>query len=134
MILFVDDEERRVKSYIQEFQYSGYQVEFRSDVDSALDFFYEKYKQIELLVLDVMMPPGIAFKDFDTKYGLRTGIALYRKIRGENFTCPILFLTNVSSHSENELDLDKNTLFLEKEDYLPFQLVDQVKNFVNQTK
>ena len=80
MILFVDDEKRRMKSYIDELKLSGYEVEIKSDVDSALDFFNKNHKQIELLILDIMMPSGNTFENVDTKYGLRTGISLYEKI------------------------------------------------------
>ena len=33
MILFVDDEPRRVDSYVQELRYLGHEIEFKSDVD-----------------------------------------------------------------------------------------------------
>ena len=31
MILFIDDERRRMKSYVQELEFSGYEVEFKSE-------------------------------------------------------------------------------------------------------
>lgn len=37
MILFVDDEKRRMESYVEELGFSEY-VEFKSDVDSAIEF------------------------------------------------------------------------------------------------
>ena len=131
MILFVDDEKRRMESYAEELRLSGYKVEIKSDVDSALDFFQENYKQIKLLILDIMMPAGNAFENVDTKYGLRTGIIFYEEIRNRNSNLPILIFTNVSNEAvEKKISLDKKSLFLQKEDFLPFQLVDELEDFM----
>ncbi len=130
MILFVDDEKRRMESYVKELKLSGYEVEIKSDVDSALDFFNKNYKQIELLILDIMMPAGNAFENVDTKYGLRTGIIFYEGIRNRNSTLPIIIFTNVSDEAvEKKINLDKKSLFLQKEDFLPFQFIDEIKDF-----
>lgn len=131
MILFVDDEKRRMSSYIEELKLSGYKVEIKSDIDSAFDFFETNHEQIELLILDIMMPPGTAFEDSDTKYGLTTGIHFYEKIRKQSNTLAIIFFTNTSDESlESNISLDQKSLFLQKEDYLPFQLVDEINKFL----
>lgn len=131
MILFVDDEKRRIEIYMEELKLSKYEVEIKSDVDSALDFLDKNLEKIELLILDVMMPTGNAFKDVDTKYGLRTGISFYNKIRNQNPTLPIMIFTNVSDEEvEKKISSDKKSLFLQKEDFLPFQLVEEIKEFL----
>lgn len=135
MILLVDDEKRRMESYVEELRLSGYEVEIKSDVDSALDFFNENYKQIELLILDIMMPAGNVFENVDTKYGLRTGIIFYKKIRNLNLSLPIIIFTNVSNEAvEKKISLDQKSLFLQKQDFLPFQLVDELEDFIKITK
>jgi DNA-binding response OmpR family regulator len=75
MILFVDDERRRMQSYVEELRFSGYDVEFKSDVDDALIFFNENHEKLELLILDVMMPTGNSFDNQQADNGLRTGIS-----------------------------------------------------------
>jgi CheY-like chemotaxis protein len=81
MILFVDDETRRMKSYVQELQLLDYDVNFESNIDDALIFFESNHKQIELVVLDVMMPTGNSFSEDRSDYGLRTGICFHERIR-----------------------------------------------------
>jgi CheY-like chemotaxis protein len=131
MIFFVDDEKRRMEIYIKELRLSGYEVEIESDVDSALDFLGKNHEKIELLILDVMMPAGKAFEDINTKYGLRTGISFYEKIRKENSTLPIIIFANVSDEEvEKKINSNCNSLFLQKEDFLPFQFVEEIKEFL----
>ncbi len=46
MILFIDDEHRGVKPYIEELQFSGYEVKFKDNIDDALDFYKNKQEKL----------------------------------------------------------------------------------------
>ncbi|MDZ8086755.1 MAG: response regulator [Nostoc sp. DedQUE12b] len=132
MILFVDDERRRMDSYVQDLVLSGHKVEFKSDVDSALKFFVENQTQIKLLILDIMMPTGVSFDDDQTHYGLRTGIAFYQKIREENPSLPTIIFTNVSDENlAEEISRGSNVLFYQKDNFLPFELEKEVRKILN---
>lgn len=128
MILFVDDEKRRMKSYVEELELSNFQVEFKPDVDSALEAFAQHQDQIELLILDIMMPTGDSFSDNQTTHGLRTGFAFYQKIREQNPNLPIVIFTNVSDESlVKEINQDKQSAFCQKDSFLPFKLAEKVQ-------
>jgi CheY-like chemotaxis protein len=131
MILFVDDEKRRMDSYVQDLVLSGHEVEFKSDVDSALEFFADNRTQIKLLILDIMMPTGESFDDDQTRYGLRTGIAFYRKIREQNPSLSTIIFTNVSDENlAEEISIGSNVLFCQKDNFLPFELEKEVRKIL----
>jgi DNA-binding NtrC family response regulator len=77
MILFVDDEIRGVDSYITELHLSGFDVSFQENVDEALRVLEERIDDVDLVILDIMMPPALTFIDMDTQLGLRTGLRFY---------------------------------------------------------
>ena len=62
MILFIDDERRVMDSYRDylalKLTPQGYEVLFLSDIDKALDFLENRPDEIDLIILDVMMPTG----------------------------------------------------------------------------
>lgn len=131
MILMIDDEHREAGSYVEELEYSGFRVHFEKDVDRALRFVTENIQEIELLILDIMMPPGRTLAQSATRNGLRTGVELFHRIREISTSLPIIVLTNVSDQAVEATFLRKaNCRFLRKEDQLPFELVEEVRNFL----
>ncbi|MCA9016326.1 MAG: response regulator [Planctomycetaceae bacterium] len=131
MILFVDDETRLMDSYVEELKLSGYEVEFQPNVDKALAFFTKNHANIELMILDIMMPPGASFEGGDNIWGLRTGQYFYEKIRPMAPDLPVIILTNVSDELLAErFQQENNCWFLRKEDFLPFELVQQIRQIL----
>src|SRR3989304_2288098 len=148
MILFVDDETRRMESYKEEMELSCYEVKFLQDVDSAWRFFENNFEKIDLLILDLIMPPGQIFKDENTEDGLRTGIFLFKKIRekatalptvlfsggqppGGVQELPVIIFTNVSDAAVREIFRRKEKCwFIHKEDVLPFELAEKIKEIL----
>lgn len=135
MILFIDDEPKKMESYVDEIEFSNYKVKFLSNIDEALDYWNNKHNNINLLILDIMMPASNLLNKSPAKDGLRTGIYFYKKVRKEYTEIPIVIFTNVPKHSDsliNEtLKKDTKVLFLQKEDYLPFQLVERIDEFLS---
>ena len=133
MILFIDDEEREMSSYVQELELSGLDVRFESNVDKALEAFNENIDNIQLIILDVMMVAGTAFQQANTEGGLRTGIYFHKIIREKLPKVPIIIFTNVSdSRVASDIRQDKKSWFLLKEDILPFELVDKITKFLEE--
>lgn len=131
MILFIDDEKRVMSSHVLELILEGYDVVFETNVDEALDFFQKNLDDIELLVLDIMMPPGETFKNADVEGGLRTGIRLYRIIREHAPNLQVFVFTNVSADDAAEyFRKEPKCWFGQKVDYLPYEFVEEVKRFV----
>lgn len=123
MILFIEDESRQNESYREEFEMSGYQVVLKRKVDEALAFLREQASQIQLVILDVMMPPGEALKDVDTALGLRSGLRLFEKIRQEVPGLPVIVLTNVTDQSVRDFFMSNGVPYLQKKNYDTDQLV-----------
>lgn len=133
MILFVDDEKRIMDSYVEELRRSHYEyeVEFKSNVDDALDFFEKNSQKISLLILDIMMPPGSKFEEAKNEAGLRTGIHFYNRVRRISPNLQVIIFTNVSDERVMEkFTREKNCLFLRKEEFLPYQFANEVKKIV----
>jgi len=127
----IDDEPHYVKTYIDELEFSGYQVKLEKDVDAGFKFLTENKDQIQLVILDIMMSPGRLLAEVDTQNGLRTGVHLFDRIRALAPNLPILILTNVSDPwVAARFQGQEKCRFLHKEDYLPFELVEEVKRFL----
>jgi CheY-like chemotaxis protein len=125
MILFVDDERRRMRSYVEAIELSHYQVKFESDVDDALEFFEKNCDRLKLLILDVMMPTGNSFDDEQTNDGLRTGICFYQKVRKLNPDIPVIVFTNFRNNELTNIESEKTSVF-HKDVILPFELANKV--------
>lgn len=134
MILFVDEESRHMISFVEELRHTGLEVEFQTGVDAASfawAFLQANAAQIDLLILDVMMPPGVAFKNVDTELGIRTGVRFFERARQLLPDLPVIILTNVSDEKVKErFEQETNCLFLRKEDYYPFELPAEVQKLL----
>lgn len=134
-IILIDDEGRIIYSYFQELEIEfkdKYEVKLFTDIDSAYKFLTNNCDIIKLVILDVMMPTGELLKDVDTDDGLRTGVRFHEKIREIFPDLPIIVFTNFSVEGiEDQIEEDKKSKFLRKADYLPFQLTDEIKEFLS---
>lgn len=104
-ILFVDDEfspdtTTHYGSYMSYYKVAlekaGYEVADVRDTDEAIAV--AESRRFDLAILDVMMPPGDAFRDEDTYKGLMTGTFLARRIHEIAPEMPILFLSNAGGN------------------------------------
>ncbi len=130
MILFVDDERRRMSSYVEAIELSNHQVIFESNVDDALGFFEKNCEQLKLLILDVMMPIGNSFDDERADNGLRTGICFYQKVRKLNPSIPVIIFTNFRNNELTNIQSEKTSVF-HKDGILPFELASNVDRILS---
>jgi CheY-like chemotaxis protein len=129
MILFIDDERRRIQSFIDELELNDHKVKFESNVDDALDFFASNHNQLDLLILDVMMPTGNTFNDKEADNGFKTGICFYGKVRQQKPNIPIIIFTNVLNSESFDTTSGKTFVF-EKDMMLPLDLVEKVNHIL----
>lgn len=128
-ILFVDDENRRTQVYLEELRQSGYDAVLKTETDAAFEYLQQN-QDIDVLILDIMMPPGVKFAD-KTEQGLNTGVILYDEIRTIAPNLPILVLTNVADRSvAQKFHEDDNCWFHQKSDLLPFELADEIQEIL----
>src|SRR5262249_24741430 len=128
MILMIDDEPRGISSYKEELEFSGYPVVYHRKVDEALKALDEGRQEVELVILDIMMPPGQTFaNDEGAQRGLRTGVRVYDVLREWLPDCPVIILTHVTDpRVVQRFRGEKRCWYLQKTDYLPFQLAEVV--------
>jgi DNA-binding response OmpR family regulator len=131
MILLIDDEKRTMGSYLQELHMSGFEVKLESSVDLGLRMVEENPNEIDLLILDVMMPPGQAFAHAPTEKGLRTGVHFYDRVRKTNGRLPIMIFTNVIDDSlRRKFEQDKYCRYFQKEELLPYELAETIREIL----
>ena len=118
-LLFVDDEKRRMDSYFQELKFK-HDVIFKRDVDEALKHLEKHGKELEGVILDIMMPPGEAFENEPrADYGYRSGILFFERIRSDYPHLPVIIFTNVTDPAVAEyFERDNFAVYCRKSDYL----------------
>ena len=128
MILFVDDERRHISSYVTELEELGYTVVCENSVDQALQFLDRNRSNLKLIILDIMMPPGQAFKKLDTDEGRRTGVFFFERVKERAPELPVIVLTNVADDElMDRLRDEKNCWYFQKKHYLPYEIAQEVK-------
>jgi DNA-binding NarL/FixJ family response regulator len=133
MILFIDDERRSMSSYVEELERQlaetnqQKEVVFLSDVDKALETFNDRFREIEVVVLDIMMPFGKHFDKESTDGGLRTGERFYEHIRRRTLDLSVVILSNVNdARLSKRFSTEEHCWFLQKKDYFPYEFAEAV--------
>jgi len=129
MILFVDDEVKRMSSYKEELEHH-YPISFQHRVEGALEFFEQHVEEIQLLILDIMMGHGKIFGRDESAIGRKTGVLFYRLIRQRAPDLPVIIFTN-SVEFEEEFRGEANCRYLRKKHYYPGELVEVVRDCLN---
>ena len=133
MILIIDDEPNRMDCYIKELEAEKFEVKICKHIDQALDFLENHFNSIELLILDVMMPPGNTFKSEDTDQGLRTGALFYRLIKEKNnWNFPIFVFTNIyDDELSTEVNNDPESWLFHKEEFMSRDFAEKVRSHLS---
>ncbi len=100
-ILLVDDEERIVRALSDYFKANGFAVLKAFDGEAALDTYYKNNSEIDLIILDVMMPKT-------------SGFEVLRELRSSSQAVPIIMLTARSEEYDQISGLDCGA-----DDYIP---------------
>lgn len=132
MILFIDDEPRIMDSYRRyleaKLEPSGHQVVFYSNVDQAWEYFEQHLVELELIILDIMMPSGKRFTAEQTNGGLETGLVFYDMVRQLSPKLPVLVFTNFYDEGvEKRFRQDPHCRFRQKANYLLQDFVEEVR-------
>src|SRR5437762_11267389 len=100
MILFIDDEKRFMESYVDELECRQLLVKYVQNVDEAMSLLETRLKEVEIVILDTMMPRGTRFQSVDTESGLTTGLHVYKWIRERTQEMPVIVFTNLHRHAD----------------------------------
>jgi len=132
-IFFIDDDVKRVSSYIDSLKQSGYNVILETNSSQVIPKFRENQKEIELIILDMMMPTEKELKE-ETEYGRRKGLYLLKKIREISQDVPIIILTVVRDATLSEETKKYGASpYLEKP-ILPSRLEEEIKKKLEESK
>jgi CheY-like chemotaxis protein len=138
MILFIDDEQRYISPFVEELKLRlgpERQVRLVTDVGEALSIIGNEIRTIELVVLDIMMPPGKHFDLDEAGGGLRTGTLVYGKIREQAPTLPVIILTNVADPSLAVRFRGENKCwYLRKADFFPHEFGEACSQILSEGK
>jgi CheY-like chemotaxis protein len=137
-ILFVDDElcpsstgpsGNYMWYYVEALRDGGYTVVEVPGPDGVLTSFKAEGEHYDLVILDIMMPPGAAYRTRDTSNGLRTGILIAETLQEQWPDIPVLVLTNVlNQEALSSLKGCPNVRnILAKPRYTPFQVCQEVR-------
>ncbi len=127
LVLLVDDELLPMQYYVRSLTRVGCRVEHIVKSDEALAYARAHANEIDLIVLDLMMPPGNAYANVDTDQGLKTGLFLLRDLRQIFPSLPVIILTNVSN-SETLSELPHDVKVCQKLDTPPSKLLGEVQD------
>lgn len=80
-VLFIDDDTRLISSFAEAVREAGFSTHYFRAPDPALEYLRRKDTVADLIVWDMMLPPGQVFRDVDTESGLSTGKHLFWKMQ-----------------------------------------------------
>lgn len=138
-VAIIDDEQLVMDAYETALRRREFEViRFSGEdcVDRAVQYLEADAATVDLAVVDIMMPPGEAFKDFDTDQGMKTGVFLLEMLRAKYPRLPLLVLTNVQNEEtlEQVRKVAPGTRVLRKAHCPPFDLVGEVQEQLDQAK
>lgn len=134
MIIFVDDEPERLTGYIQAFELSGFKVRMITTIDDAFAILEDMPNEIEVIILDVMMPTGIGLELNETKDGLATGIVFLEWLKKFHEQIPVIILTN-TVNAKSKFDLShRNCEIYEKKELGPWKLLDKMNTIKSRSR
>jgi len=131
MILFVDDDIRPTNLYIRELTLRGYDVVQMLDATTGYDYVVRHASTINLIIADIMMPPGSRYEDSDVDAGISSGIALCFDIKRRYSSIDILVLTNIADRGllAPLADLRRIRVY-RKQDLMPYELPSVVEEIL----
>jgi CheY-like chemotaxis protein len=107
VILYIEDQPfgTRVKMLEDE----GYKIIVASDGTEALNCL--KREKVDLILLDIMLPPGDELNIDDAREGFSTGVVFTKKIKNEGLNLPIIVIT---ANPDRDVEKDLNALGVSK--------------------
>lgn len=130
MILWVDDDtSSTLEIYSDLLRSSGYEIKMVQSADESLMYLQTNSKDIECMIVDIMMPVG-SFDSSETKMGMLTGLVLLKKIKAIDALkkIPIIIFTIYDEKEVAKWARDNKVVYLNKHDTTPAELLDVIKN------
>lgn len=109
-----------------------YEVTVVNTIDRALEALATQ--QFDLILLDLMMPPGKALADADTAAGMRTGVVFADRLAHSHPDTPVVILTMVANPSAFQSLRGKPNVkkILQKTDHPPNWVAEEVREILGE--
>jgi CheY-like chemotaxis protein len=136
VILWVDDDIiEALRAYADELSDASYKVIMARNVDEMWSALETAYKDISLIIMDVLMPTGNRVDSEESRAGQRTGLVLIKRIKEHDSykKIPIMIFTVVSSQETFAWAKDNDIPVFKKQDVLPAGLLSIVQKLVEVT-
>lgn len=133
VVLLIDNDKLPMRYYERRLEQIGFRVEFFKRPDPALEFARNNPGRISAIVMGILLSPGNAYRDKDTREGLETGVFLYPDLRDICPDIPIIVLTDVKD-PETLGKFPKNGprfRLLQKLECPPFKLAELVSEMLS---
>ena len=132
MILMIDEEKSKMRSFKDYLNEYGYDVYMSTNFVDSSEFINENKNNIDLIFLDIMMPYLNYFTNEETINGLISGECFYNKIQKElKYTIPVIILTAINNKELlTRLSKNNNTIVHQKTDS-PSDILASVKKLIN---
>lgn len=136
-IVWIDDDIDKsiLRPYVDEFEENGFEIIKIKSINNILHLLKNETKKISAILVDIIMPPmNLNFRE--TLGGLRTGLAVLKKIKEEDSLkdIPLITVTNVDDDEVKSFCLDKSIPCIEKKDYFSDEFVAKISEIINNRK
>ncbi|ESS71676.1 CheY-like receiver [Methyloglobulus morosus KoM1] len=133
MILWLDDDnDSSLMGYLDEIRDNNYLVKRSQTPDEFFNDLNKNYRNVQLIIMDIMIPTGNKITPEESKSGLITGQCVINKIKQDNLTTniPILILTVVERQEANTWATERNIPYLIKSKTFVDELLTQIKRII----
>jgi CheY-like chemotaxis protein len=132
-IFLIDDDKQVTPFYIQALEFSQYEVRHFVNVNGAMDTILSKKPEVDLFLVDVMLPAG-KYSPKKTENGLLTGLYIALDIRKTYIEVPIILfsaspLLPVTQAARSVAKKIPKCSYVSKAKYPPEQLVEYVNYY-----
>lgn len=132
-ILWVDDDIKRLRVFVDEMQDEGYEI-IQAETPEEMEAVLSRERQnIDLIIMDLMLPIGHRISPVKVNNGRLTGLFLIERIK-ENKALkkiPIILFTIISDSSVSNWCKNHNVKILRKADVLPSELCQHVLSILS---
>jgi CheY-like chemotaxis protein len=128
-VLWADDETYWMTTYHDELRVNGFEVVTAKTGTQVLRLLEEQGREIAVIILDIMMPPGSDLPSKDSHGGYRTGLVLAREIRQKYPKIPIIGCSQVSDEEVAAWFSQHAQGFMRKSEWFPYEAAE----FIAQT-
>ena len=134
-ILWVDDDIRSfaLDAFVDEFEDSGIKILSASSPEEMWDVLSRSGHDVDLIIMDMMLPVGSLVPLNEVKLGQHTGIYLIKQLKEkkEFIDTPVIFFSIIGDQEVLDWANKEKILFIKKQETFPDELLSRVRGLIN---